>query len=103
MTAGNATECRRGANRGQGARNKHPSTSAGLGSIVYSGVGKSAEELRLALSEDIGQINIESAEELATLSLATTVGRTARVALRVNPDVDAGTNEKITTAPARRH
>ncbi len=36
--------------------------------IVYSGVGKSAQELRLALSEDIGQINIESAEELAMLS-----------------------------------
>jgi diaminopimelate decarboxylase len=69
--------------------------------IVYSGVGKSAQELRLALSENIGQINIESAEELATLSaLATNAGRTARVALRVNPDVDAGTNDKITTGRA---
>src|ERR1700677_2875809 len=36
--------------------------------IVYSGVGKSAQELRLALSEDIGQINVESAEELTMLS-----------------------------------
>jgi len=69
--------------------------------IVYSGVGKSAAELRLALQEDIGQINVESAEELATLSaLATAAGRTARVALRVNPDVDAGTNDKIATGRA---
>ncbi len=69
--------------------------------IVYSGVGKSAQELCLALSEDIGQINVESAEELTMLSaLATAGGRTARVALRVNPDVDAGTNDKITTGRA---
>jgi diaminopimelate decarboxylase len=71
------------------------------GRIVFSGVGKSAEELRLALSEDIGQINVESAEELAMLSaLAVATGRTARVALRVNPDVDAGTNDKIATGRA---
>lgn len=69
--------------------------------IVYSGVGKSAQELRLALQEDIGQINVESAEELAMLSaLATAMGKTARVALRVNPDVDAGTNDKIATGRA---
>ncbi len=69
--------------------------------IVYSGVGKSSQELRLALSEDISQINVESAEELTMLSaLATAAGRTARVALRVNPDVDAGTNDKITTGRA---
>jgi len=71
------------------------------GRIVYSGVGKSAAELRLALQQDIGQINIESAEELDMLSgLATAMGRQARVALRVNPDIDAGTNEKITTGRA---
>ena len=69
--------------------------------IVYSGVGKSVQELRLALEEDIGQINVESAEELALLSaLASATGRTARVALRVNPDVDAGTNDKISTGRA---
>jgi diaminopimelate decarboxylase len=69
--------------------------------IVYSGVGKSAPELRLALQEDIGQINVESAEELTMLSaLATATGRLARVALRVNPNVDAGTNDKITTGRA---
>jgi diaminopimelate decarboxylase len=69
--------------------------------IVYSGVGKSAPELRLALQEAIGQINVESAEELAMLSaLAVAAGRVARVALRVNPDVDAGTNDKIATGRA---
>ena len=69
--------------------------------IVYSGVGKSAAELRLALAEDIGQINVESAEELAMLSaLAVAAGKTARVALRINPDVDAGTNDKIATGRA---
>ena len=70
--------------------------------IVWSGVGKSDRELRLALSEDIGQINIESAEELAMLSaIATSMGRTARIAPRVNPDVDAGTHDKISTGRAR--
>jgi diaminopimelate decarboxylase len=69
--------------------------------IVYSGVGKSEQELRLALSEDIGQINVESAEELSMLSgLAASIGRRARIALRVNPDVDAGTNDKIATGRA---
>ncbi len=69
--------------------------------IVFSGVGKSERELRLALGEDIGQINVESAEELDILSaLAASLGRTARVALRVNPDVDAGTHAKITTGRA---
>ena len=66
--------------------------------IVFSGVGKTERELRLALAEDIFQINAESAEELEALSaLAAGLGRTARVALRVNPDVDARTHAKITT------
>jgi diaminopimelate decarboxylase len=70
--------------------------------IVFSGVGKSERELRLALAENIAQINVESAEELDRLSaLAATMGRAARVALRVNPDVDAGTHVKITTGRAR--
>lgn len=69
--------------------------------IVYSGVGKSAAELRLALTEGVGQINAESAEELQMLSaLAVAAGKTARVALRVNPDVEAGTHEKISTGRA---
>ena len=68
---------------------------------MYSGVGKSAAELQLALSEEIGQINIESAEELEMLAgLAAASGRTVRVALRINPDVDAATNDKITTGRA---
>ena len=66
--------------------------------IVFSGVGKTEREMRLALAEDILQINIESAEEAEALSaLAAGMGRTARVALRVNPDVDARTHAKITT------
>ncbi len=69
--------------------------------IVFSGVGKSPRELTLALAEDIGQINVESAEELAMLSaIASGMGKTARVALRVNPDVDAGTHAKISTGRA---
>jgi diaminopimelate decarboxylase len=69
--------------------------------IVYSGVGKSHQELRRALQENVGQINVESAEELDVLSaLASATGRTARIALRVNPNIDAGTNDKITTGRA---
>lgn len=69
--------------------------------IVFSGVGKSERELRLALNENSAQINVESAEELDMLSaLAAGMGRTARIALRVNPDVDAGTHAKITTGRA---
>ncbi len=68
------------------------------GHIVFSGVGKSQRELRLALAEDIQQINAESVEEVEMISaLAASLGRTARVALRVNPDVDARTHAKITT------
>jgi len=70
--------------------------------IVFSGVGKTERELRLALAEGVAQINVESAEELAMLSaLAAASGRTARVALRVNPDVDAGTHAKISTGRAQ--
>jgi diaminopimelate decarboxylase len=66
--------------------------------IVFSGVGKTERELRLALAEDILQINIESAEEAEMLSaIAASLGRRARCALRVNPDVDARTHAKITT------
>jgi diaminopimelate decarboxylase len=69
--------------------------------IVFSGVGKSERELRLALTEDIGQINVESGEELRMLSaVAASMGRTARIAPRINPDVDAGTHDKISTGRA---
>jgi diaminopimelate decarboxylase len=71
------------------------------GRIVFSGVGKSERELRLALAEDIGQINVESNEELRVLAaIAGSMGRVARIALRINPDVDAGTHEKISTGRA---
>ncbi len=69
--------------------------------IVFSGVGKTDAELELALSERIAQVNVESREELERLSrLAAATGRSARVALRVNPDVDAGTHAKIATGRA---
>jgi diaminopimelate decarboxylase len=69
--------------------------------IVFSGVGKTGAELRQAIEADIGQINVESAEEFWEIAaLAESLGRTARVAFRVNPDVDAGTHEKITTGRA---
>lgn len=66
--------------------------------VVFSGVGKSRNELTLALDARIGQFNIESAEELELLSkLAAATDVTARVAVRVNPDVDAETHKKIST------
>ena len=70
--------------------------------VVFSGVGKTAADLRLALGLGIAQVNVESAEELAMLSdVAAGMGRVAPVALRVNPDVDAGTHAKISTGRAR--
>jgi diaminopimelate decarboxylase len=69
--------------------------------IVFSGVGKSAADLRTALAGGVGQINVESAAELDMLSaIAAELGVTARIALRMNPDVDAGTHAKITTGLA---
>jgi diaminopimelate decarboxylase len=66
--------------------------------VVFSGVGKTAAELRFAIAQGVGQINAESAEEVEMISaVATALGRTADVALRVNPDVDAKTHAKITT------
>src|SRR6201994_1068653 len=61
--------------------------------ILFSGVGKTETELRAALAHDILCINVESEPELELLSkLAVETGRTARVSVRVNPDVDAGTH-----------
>jgi diaminopimelate decarboxylase len=69
--------------------------------IVFSGVGKTASELRLALTAGISQINVESAEELCEIAaIARESGTAAPVALRVNPDVDAGTHDKISTGRA---
>ena len=69
--------------------------------IVFSGVGKTVAEIRGALAEGIAQLNVESAAELAMISaVAGAMGRIAPVALRINPDVDAGTHAKITTGLA---
>jgi diaminopimelate decarboxylase len=69
--------------------------------IVFSGVGKTAEEMRLALSGGLFQFNLESVAEAELLSeVATELGREAPVAFRVNPDVAAGTHAKITTGTA---
>ena len=66
--------------------------------IVFSGVGKTETELRAALAADILCINVESEPELDLLSrLAVESGKTARISVRVNPDVDAGTHAKIAT------
>jgi diaminopimelate decarboxylase len=66
--------------------------------IVFSGVGKTRAELDAALSAGIHQINVESIPELRRLSaIAAEHGATARIAIRVNPDVDALTHAKIST------
>ena len=66
--------------------------------IVFSGVGKTREEMKLALSHDIRQFNLESEPEYRALSaVASEMGVTARVAVRVNPNVDAKTHAKIST------
>jgi diaminopimelate decarboxylase len=66
--------------------------------IVFSGVGKTGEEMRQAIAAGIGQFNIESIPELERLSdVANATGATANVAVRVNPDVDADTHHKIST------
>jgi len=66
--------------------------------IVFSGVGKTREEMRLALTGGIRQFNVESEPELRALSeVATGLGVTAPITVRVNPDVDARTHAKITT------
>ncbi len=66
--------------------------------IVFSGVGKTRAEMRTALDGGIRQFNVESEPELAALSeVAASMGATAPITLRVNPDVDAQTHEKIAT------
>lgn len=68
------------------------------GRIVFSGVGKTRGEMEFALKAGIFQFNVESEPELEALSqVATALGATAAIAIRVNPDVDAKTHEKIST------
>jgi diaminopimelate decarboxylase len=69
--------------------------------IVFSGVGKTVEEIVRALKAGIGQFNIESEEEGRELAmLANTLNYPANAVLRINPDVDAGTHGKISTGKA---
>ncbi len=69
--------------------------------IIFSGIGKTARELALAVDEGIFCINVESEAELALLSsIAAGKGRAVNVSLRINPDVDALTHEKIATGSA---
>lgn len=69
--------------------------------IVFSGVGKTAREIAYALEVGIDQFNVESEPELELLAeLAAARGLVAKIAIRVNPDVDAMTHEKISTGKA---
>jgi diaminopimelate decarboxylase len=66
--------------------------------IMFSGVGKTADELALAIDHDILCVNVESEPELELLSsIAAAKGRTADISIRVNPDVDPKTHAKIAT------
>lgn len=66
--------------------------------IVFAGVAKSDSEIRYALQQGIFCFNVESMEELEVISqMASTMGTVAQVCLRVNPNVDAHTHDKITT------
>ena len=66
--------------------------------VIFSGVGKSADEMRLALTHDILCFNVESIAELHRLNdVAAAMGKIARVSLRVNPNVDAKTHPYIAT------
>ncbi|HXH53462.1 MAG TPA: diaminopimelate decarboxylase [Sphingomicrobium sp.] len=70
--------------------------------IVFSGVGKTADEMALALRGGLYQFNVESLAEAEMLSeVALAVGRTARVSFRINPDVAAGSHVKISTGAAQ--
>ena len=69
--------------------------------IIFAGVGKTRAEMAYALAEGILGFNVESEPELDALSeVAAGMGATARIAIRVNPDVDAKTHAKISTGKA---
>ncbi len=68
------------------------------GKIVFSGVGKTRDDMRRALEVGVHCFNVESVDELERLQLvAAELGKTASISLRVNPDVDAGTHPYIST------
>jgi len=69
--------------------------------IMFSGIGKTAEELALAVDEGILCVNVESEPELELVSsIAVSKGRAANISVRVNPDIDAKTHHKIATGKA---
>ena len=69
--------------------------------LVFSGVGKTDWEIRLGLDNEIGCFNVESVQELVVLNeLAGEMDKTARITIRVNPDIDAHTHRFITTGTA---
>ena len=69
--------------------------------IVFSGVGKTAAEMAFALDSKVGQFNVESRSELLALDkVAQAKDMRASIAIRINPDVDAGTHDKISTGRA---
>ncbi len=69
--------------------------------VIFSGVGKKRQELEFSLKNDVRQINIESEPELELLNeVALAMGVIAPISVRVNPDVDAKTHEKISTGKA---
>jgi diaminopimelate decarboxylase len=66
--------------------------------IVFAGVGKTADEMRYALERGVEEFSVESESELDLLSdVASTIGKIAKFSLRVNPNVDANTHDKIST------
>lgn len=69
--------------------------------IVYAGVGKTDAEITLALENGVGCFNVESEPELEIINeIAGSMGKTANIALRINPNIDAHTHEYITTGLA---
>ena len=76
---------------------------ADAGRVVFSGVGKTDDEIRFALEKGIHSFNCESENEIGRISrIASAMGKTASIALRVNPDVDAATHPYISTG-LRQH
>ncbi len=66
--------------------------------IVFSGVGKTSKEIEIAIKKNIKQINVESIEELDEItSICKKINKTINICLRVNPDINAQTHEKIST------
>lgn len=81
-----------------GEVNKAVETGFDSAQIVFAGVGKSDKEINLALDQDIFCFNVESVQELEVINeLAAKKGKKARVAIRINPNVDAHTHHNITT------